>query len=129
MKNLILLSSLVFLFSCGKIQEKKESQTSLQLNGIQGTGVNLAAATQGNQKYVVVTCSNQSSANNTQRATELNNLLQSLQNGSYVNFTIVGTVISPAQMQTLLQQASQSLSFSYGNQCPSSYLASIPVNQ
>lgn len=128
MKNLILLTSLVFLFSCGKTKEKKEAQTSLQLSGIQSTGVNLGAASQGNQKYVVVTCSNQASATNTQRASELNNLLLSIQNGSYVNFTIVGTVITPTQMQTLLRQASQNLSYSYGNHCPSNYLASIPVN-
>lgn len=128
MKNLILLVSLFILCACGKGQDKKETQTSLQLSGIQSTGINLGAATQGNQKYVVVTCSNQTVVSNSQRVAEINNLLRSIQNGSYVNFTIVGAVITPVQMQTLLQQASQNLNYSYGSQCPSNYLASILVN-
>lgn len=128
MKNFIFLTALLFLISCGKTQDKKETQSALQLSGIQNTGVNLATLTQGSQKYVVVTCSNQSQATNAQRAAELNNLLRSVQNGQYVNFTIVGAVITPTQMQSLIQQATMNLNYnSYGNQCPSNYLAGLPI--
>lgn len=129
MKNFIFIASLIFLFSCGKVEEKKKvAQTSLQLNGLQSTGVNLGSGTQGMQKYLLVTCTN-SQATNSQRLTEINKLQSSFQSGSYVNFTIVGVEVSPSQMNTLLQQAAQTLSmFSNYPQCPSNILASVPVN-
>lgn len=130
MKTIIFVASLIFLISCGKVEEKKKvSQTSLQLNGIQSTGVNLGSVEQGMQKYLLVTCTNQTQATNASRLNEINNLKNSLQNGSYVNFTITGVTVSPSQMNTLLQQASQTLSmFSNYPQCPSNVLASLPVN-
>jgi hypothetical protein len=128
MKSIFILFSVLILSACGKNQEKV-TQSSLQLSGIQSTGVNLGATTKNGQRVVVVTCSGQSMATNAQRQMQLSQLQMSFKNGSFVNFTIAGLVLSPMVMQNLLQQAIQSLNFSMlPNQCPADIIALAPVN-
>lgn len=129
MKSSFCLAFILIFVSCGKLPEgKKISQKSLSLEALQSSGVNLGSGYMGSQKVVAVICSDQNPASNAQRLAQLQSFRAAYLKGSYVNFTITGIVITPAQMDTLLGQAISKLNLYLNyNQCPSNTLSSVPV--
>lgn len=119
MNTHFVLFMLLAIASCGKVERKERK--NLNMSALQASGINLGTDyDEYGRKMLVVLCEEDGFTTNSQRISQLISFKSS--NSSMSEYSIVGSRVSPSQMNALLDQAIQNLQRdSYSEWCPSSY--------